>query len=226
MKKGVLYTCARTFKSREYAEDFLRGNLRFMPLNFYTKLENDSREDEYEGVSSFFQPHLSTFEIDGIKLNPDDLDGPILIRRNKDNIHVLCMSAFFCKDKTKIFDTEKEFLNYINKPCKSKLLTFGNVTVLITNIVEFFDRIDKSVEKKNLSYKRKLVTYIPLDEFHGNIEEPGFVKDLSYSNESEYRFALKGLPEKSFTLNIGDISDIAVIMNTDDIDKCYVKQEE
>lgn len=221
-----LITCSKTFSKTEYVQDFLKGNLRFMPLTYYINLEGDSREDEFEGVSSFYQPHLSEFEINGIKLNSDNLAGPILVRHNNDHAHIFCMSAFYHKDTTKSFETEKEFLDSISKPCKFKLLTFGDITVFITNIIEFFNRVDDAAKKTKLPYKRKLVTYVSLDEFHGKIEEPGFIKDLSYENESEFRFALKGLSDGPFILNIGDISDIAVIMDTDGTDKISVKHKE
>lgn len=226
MENIGIITCSKTFSKIEYAQDFLKGNLRFMPLNYYTNLEGDSREDRLEGVSLFYQPHLSEFKINEIKLNSDNLAGPILVRHNKDHAHISCMSAFYYKDTTKSFETEKEVLDNISKPCKSKLLTFGDITVLIANIIEFFNRVDEAVKKTKLPYKRKLVTYISLDEFHGKIEEPGFIKDLSYENESEYRFALKGIPNEPFILNIGDISDIAIIMNTKDTDKISVRRKE
>lgn len=223
MNKAILYTCTKTFNKIEYAEDFLKGNIRFMPLNYYINIDNDPRQDKYEGVSSFYQPHLSSFMINGFKLNPKDVVGPILMRINDDQSHIFCMSAFYCKDKTKIFETQKECIDNINKPCKFKLLTFGNVTVLITNIVEFFNRIDSTVKKNKLTYKRKLVKYINLDEFHGNLEDTGFIKDLKYENESEFRFELKGLSAKSFFLNIGNINDIAVIIDTNNIDELSVE---
>lgn len=222
MENIGLFTCSKTFSKTEYAQDFLKGNLRFMPLNYYTDLEGDSREDRYEGVSLLHQPHLSEFEINGIKLDSDNLAGPILVRHNKDNAHIFCMSAFYNKDTTKSFKTEKEFLNNISKPCKFKLLTFGNITVLIINIIEFFNRVDNAVKKNKLCYKRKLVKYVSLNEFHGKIKEPGFIKDLNYENESEFRFALKDLPNEPFILSIGDISDIATILETNEMDKFSV----
>lgn len=212
MKKQIIIGGSKSFSNIEYAKDFLRGNLRFMSLNYYINLEGDSREDGFEGVSSFYQPHLSEFEINGIKLNSDNLAGPILVRYDKDHLHIFCISAFYFKDISNTFETN--ILDNLNRPCETKLLTFGDITVLITNIDEFFNRVDLAAKKTKLSYKRKLVTYTSLDKFHGKMEEPGFVKDLNYENESEFRFALKGLSDGPFVLNIGDINDIAILMDT------------
>ncbi|MGL5054358.1 MAG: hypothetical protein ACRC54_01570 [Fusobacteriaceae bacterium] len=222
MGKPILYTCTKTFSKKEYAEDFLKGNLRFMPLNYYTNLEGDSREDRHEGVSSLFQPHLSKFLVNGIELT--GLAGPILVRMSEDNSHIFCMSAFYSKNY--FFETKEEFYNNLCKPCKNKLLTFGDRTILITNVGEFFKRMEKAINDKKLNHAREYVSYISLDDFHGKVEVPGFVKDLKYKDECEIRFALKGIKEGPFILEIGDISDIAIILDTNDIDKLSFEVKE
>lgn len=215
MGKPALYTCTKTFSKIEYAEDFLKGNLRFMPLNYYINLEGNSREDEHEGVSSFLQPNLSKFIINEIELK--DIVGPILVRMDDDNAHIFCMSAFYHKKSS--FETKEEIYNNLYKPCKKKLSTFGDITVLITNVEEFFRRMEKVINDKDLIHTRQLVNYISLADFHGKVKNPGFVKDLKYKDECELRFALKGIYESPFILKIGNINDIVTILNTDDIDR-------
>ena len=226
MEKIGLITLSKTFSNKKYAEDFLNGKLRFMPLDYYTNLEGDSREDKYEGISSMFQPNFSIFIIDGIKLDSSALAGPILLREGKDEMHIFCMSAFYYKDNSKLFETEEEILNEINKPSKTKLLSFGKISVIIIDINEFIKRIDRVAKEKSICYKRDFVKYIDLKDFHGNIEKPGFIKDLKYKDEVEYRFALEGLGNEPFILDIGDINDIAVIIETDHIDRLSVKEKE
>ncbi|MGL5458367.1 MAG: hypothetical protein ACRDBY_01970 [Cetobacterium sp.] len=226
MKNTILYACSKTFSKIEYAQDFLKGILRFMPLNYYTNLEGDSREDKYEGVSSFLQPHLSKFVINGMELNPKELVGPILIRSDLDKAHIFCMSAFYFQSSKLIVETEEEIWENFYKPCKEKLLTFGDITVFITNIKEFFKRVDNAIKANELIYKRNLVEYRTLNDFHGEVKDPGFIKDLRYRNENEYRISLKELSDEPFFLNIGDISDIAWIFDTKDIDKCSFEFKE
>lgn len=226
MEKIGLITLSKTFSDIKYAKDFLNGKLRFMPLDYYINLEGDSREDKYEGITSMFQPNFSILKIDGVELDSSSLVGPILVRESKDEMHIFCMSAFYYKDEGKFFETKEEILNEINKPDKTKLLSFGEISVLITNINKFIERIDKVIEEKKIYYKRDFVKYINLKDFHGNIEKPGFVKDLKYKDEVEYRFALKGLVNKPFILDIGDINDIAVIMETDHINRLSIKDKE
>lgn len=226
MEKQILYTCSKTFSKNEYADFFMKGNLRFMPLEYYTKMEGDSREDKYEGVSSFFQPNLSKFIIDGIELNPAEIVGPILFRHAENNAHIFCLSAFYYKSALMTIEEEKDFWERFYKPSKEKLLTFGETTVLISNIVEFLKRIDAAVENLGLIHARKFVTYDALDDFHGDIECPGFIKDLKYKDENEYRLSLKIDSSEMFVLNIGDISDITFKIPTCDIDKISIEIKE
>ena len=98
---------------------------------------------------------------------------------------------------------------------------FGPYTVLISNPREFVQRIKETCRLNDYTMKCGYVRYYESDQDSVGINEPDnssamFYKPQDYAYQQEYRIAIETGEYQTATLmlNIGDISDIAVIYET------------
>jgi len=88
---------------------------------------------------------------------------------------------------------------------------------------KFIERILSSIKLNNISGKLGLVEYFNEHEYHGNfpLEKHGFHKRSFFSHQREYRILVNTHCSLSgpHTLNIGDLSDIALLTTPEDFKK-------
>ncbi|MBF7055100.1 hypothetical protein IOC61_17520, partial [Halomonas sp. KAO] len=99
----------------------------------------------------------------------------------------------------------------------------GQYCVVITNSREFIARIEATLREKCFRIARGLVECFDEHEFHGTLDadKVGFYKRSVYEVQSEYRFLVDSdvSAESSFWLEVGDLSDITMIMTPEEFNE-------
>jgi len=138
------------------------------------------------------------------------------------NVMIFCFSAL-ADDETGRIPGESNGELWLDK----RLLGFGSHMLLIRNAPALSARITDAISKNPYLYSSKyfqggygLVEYVDLEHFSGNIGL--FRKDKEYSWQHEFRFCLgvrnEALnPVGAFEFQIGDISDITVLLPLESI---------
>ncbi|WP_157665051.1 hypothetical protein [Mariniblastus fucicola] len=101
-------------------------------------------------------------------------------------------------------------------PIDLRVTEFGDAALIMTNPDEFINRLADAARKTNRSIKADLVTYVPAN-YIGDVGL--FAKTEPFRYQSEWRFAMEDGPGNPMTLNIGDISDISTLINSDELEE-------
>lgn len=189
---------------------FEKGEVYMNYLSFYREKENSSeRYDPAEGAESIMQMKGSKMtwksSLTGEDVLIDVTDGVGYIRNsNLGNLNVFCMFYHQTPDNVEI-----QFKDIVDSRVWSG---FGDTAVIIWDAASFVTRIKNAAKALGLEHYRGLVKYIDLSNWHGEIGP--FEKDLSFSHQKELRIAVfdKKREFKAKTINIGDISDIALLV--------------
>lgn len=207
------------FGKQPHIKSLQEGTIYMNPVNYFEKIEgNKIIGDKEEGLSLHLQPDDITVKIDDHIIDNEDIVSPISVRRYKDqNANIFCMYAISLKEVV-----ENNFEFKLDRRVKQ----FGDKCLVIMNGEEFVNRIKKAVKKINSKatwYEKEmgLVEYVERDNFHGQVGV--FKKFNEYEYQNEFRIALRVSKELrgekgEFKLEIGDISDISIICDTDEIE--------
>lgn len=225
---------AKILNYRSYADDFLRGKLYINPLvsfgigNLITPrkdMSNKHRGDLNEGLNTVLpnihSKHGFFKEVQGM---PDDID----------TIGELD-SRFLFQHTMSLFAIHFDMQSGTYRPPDRRMLDFDEkglgATVVITKPAEFLVRVF-SVLCRNMGSPfwagYGLVRYVPKAGAFGDRDE--FTKTDEYSWQNEFRIAINVGPtvfssktqeigydqnNDALLIDIGDISDIAFIVNTE-----------
>lgn len=207
------------FTKKEYAESLLKGNIYMNSLHTFKSIEDKGAEmtqDIYEAMEHVTQSN--EFEYLYVPNgNPDGSDwlfpSKHLIggvwRPNNDHQFFKAFCMFEMK-----YDAEEKNIY----PIDPRILDFGDTYVLITNIIEFTKRLDKAILANSDEIEPMVVfgpvTYFDEMKYSGALGP--FKKRETYSWQNEWRICLdlKQKNQDAYCLNIGDISDIAIMGNT------------
>lgn len=228
----MIYMLVKVFQEEEYADALMRGQMYANSLAYFKNLESrgDGRADANEGDIVF--PHESVFITltpphgETITITGDMLaTSPILTPRWFDHINMYCMYAVRGDDLKDVpSDKLDEFKRQLEIPEDCNEL--GEHAVVVINTPEFFTRVRDAAEREGYLVGGDLVNYYDLESGTPSPEEDIdtiFNKREEYAYQSEYRIALNTRIEdgKPIILDIGDISDIAMRMNTADINRSF-----
>ena len=87
--------------------------------------------------------------------------------------------------------------------------------------------MDAAFREKCFRIARGLVEYFDEQEFHGSLDadKVGFYKRSTYEFQNEYRFLVDSdvSPESPFWLEVGDLSDITMIMTPEEFNESALK---
>ena len=232
-RKRVIFFLVKFFSQRQYAEQFIRGNIHAKRLCYFKKLEGEQaapRTDKHEGVIGWFQPDLGRLEINGMDLTAD-LAGPIEMQRDWLNYrNVFCMYAAHSGDldlaslSSEDMEPLREQLR-VPDACRQ----FGEYAVIVQNVPEFINRVEAAARFKRYGLSRKLVKYYNPDTFHGSFSDENavFRKRSEYSYQQEFRFVFDTfiVGNNPIDLYIGSIGDISMCLNSTDIDRTFMAGE-
>lgn len=221
---------ARVFSEEKYAQEFInRGKFRCNTLNFFKNYKDEFLNnigDEHEGIISIFKPE------DGVELKIKDptTDNWHIITDYTDlkfhsssilTTNIFCMYAPSIK-KDKKYSIE-EIEEIVKLPKESENL--GNHLVVITKPDIFFERLIKEVvESKNFKLRKSLVLYQDFSKsFSLTADMVGFVKSDEFIHQKEYRIMIDTVSNEDIHLDleIGSLSDIAILIPTEDFNSSY-----
>ena len=228
----MIHFLAKVFSDQDHADRFLRGELYARRLSWFKKLEgDDGRGDEYEAaimprrdnpIIHLEAKDIVSGEVEEFTIRPEDLAAPpILQPEHFDHVNVFCMYAAHSGDLKEVSeDNIQDYKRQLELP--EDYLELGRHAVVITDTPEFLRRLKVGAEREGYKICRGLVKYydpevgIPMAPLDIGIV---FTKRKKYAYQREYRFAIDtgtsgGEP---ITLNIGAIGDIAMGLDTADI---------
>lgn len=218
MCKGLF----KFFSCKAYRDDFLKGRLYFNSLNFFKKQEESEvpGQNDYYECCSIHQPESVNISLGDLKLT--DLAGPISISR----VHDVLTSNIMC------FSTIREDLYY---NCKSfeeakqnilfpeAMLKYGEFAMVIPQGDLFIKKFEYAARNKGLGFLHAPVNYYDFskDNISCKYPEIAFQKRSEFSYQREYRFLLHKPNEvdEPVILEVGDLTDIAMVVKSADINK-------
>ena len=212
-----MYHYYRFFKTKEYAEQFLRGEIYMNYLGYFWENGGLGQKDLYEGAARIVPPD----EFPGLSKDFKEalLSGITEIPIATSFVNVISFTKLFVDDNIGF---------YI--PFDECIREFGAYAVRITDINEFTRRIFRVFSEKNDIGIAGNVGYFSLVE-QKSCALDLFYKDISYMNQNEWRIlcihdeeSIKAKLRKkqttegegeAYTPKIGDISDISILYETE-----------
>lgn len=214
------------FMDAKHVDSFLNEGLLYMnTIDYFRNIESEDeavRGDPHEGLQASLRAEETIIEINGIKL--DGVVGKIDVRYNhQDETNIYSMAIIGDHDIIK----EGGVLRL-----SEKFEKFGNKAVLISgNDISTFLEMVKSAISRDQALQSACtgdrfsqpVSYVERDGHH-----PGlgiFSKFSDYAWQYEWRIALKQRNPGPYSLKIGNLSNIATVLNTEDIVKSEIRLE-
>lgn len=195
----------RCFDTKAHANMFLDGKLRMMSLEYYRKKENDEngRKDKYEGTKLLWQGENTVIVIDGHEIS--NADGLVsFVMRSMDhekNTKICCCSLLPINNNIEVLENLLKFrLPYC---------------VLFTNPNEFVLRFRRAAQ--NMKYAMGRISFFDEKTYNGDLN--AFMKPVSFSWQNEFRLTLEVNTDDPYILNLGDLHDIAVVFETNELVK-------
>ena len=219
MQRRILFF-AKAFSKECHAKDFLRGQLYANRLAKFRKmrLDNDPRADSEEGIIPWQDDGAPKVILMPQGQPAITLYGPGSMQIERVNsLNILCMYAALYKADEDVL-LEDLFIPEV-------YVKFGSHVVLITDSSQFIERVERAIQRERYSMDRHAVRYVDPGTYDSSMlsEEidAAFHKRQEYASEKEYRFAIdtNTYGTEAKTLDIGPIGDIAVYVNTSDINE-------
>ena len=168
----TIFFFVKVFDRKEYAEDFIKGNLFSNRLSFFRKHEEEksaNRGDKHEGVVSWHQPDQIRLEINGRIIT--DLAGPVMTQMNwHDHLNVFCIYAAHSGEFDEVSEeTIEAFKEQIAIPEDCQKL--GEYAVIVTNVTKFIERVKTAVSYNGYGLNAGLVEYYDPASFNGSFSE-------------------------------------------------------
>lgn len=215
---STIYAFIKIFEQEQYAKDFVSGKLFMHPIRYfkdYRDAAGELRGDPYEGVVGWYQPNKIGLQIGGHVIQSSDIAYPVaihdpeLLNKNAFCIYSLNSGNYQSIDRETLEDFKRTI--ELHDSC----FGLGNFCVVILNTQKFLDRVESSIKINNLSANLGHVEYFNENEYHGDFapEKHGFHKRSLFYHQREYRILVDTHCSLSspYTLNVGDLSDIALL---------------
>lgn len=225
-----IYGLVRFFENIAFAKKFISGQIYASSLQTLKTFEEShavGRVDPHEGSIGWLQPSQGHFVLDGQVINAD-LAGPVQIQMSLlDHFNVVCLHAMHLGTSNEA-QLAKATLDEVNREIMipDECFALGEYAVMLTDAPEFVRRMKAAADAKRYLMGNGLVRYYDPESDHLSFDNPLeaiFWKQDRYSHQREYRFAIfsgseLGVP---LTIDIGDISDITMLMRSDDINSKF-----
>lgn len=212
------------FQSADRIESLQKGHLYAKTLGYYRELEKNTGDmeigDEYEAMIHVNEGTIH-FPDTGETIQLDDT----LIETTHSNDFVFCMFGIYPQlDSFAFSDKQKE-----------KMLSFGDTALIITDSDEFKKRVIEAAKAKGYQVHFDAVKYYDTSIDSGNmiIDLMKGMWNVAFWKREAYRYQQEGRfifisdadDEDHIDLDIGDISDISVVLPSKQVLSAMVKKE-
>jgi hypothetical protein len=217
---------------KEHLEEFRKGRIRFRDLGYYSSLESKGRvhHDGDEQVAGVYQadqiklkftaPNGATFTASA----ENGLVGQVMTRAQKPRM-ICCFHAIHSGEWTnREFSVDKlpEYREYLLPP--ARMSEYGDHVWVLSDGNAFQQRLLAAAKRDHLvSLRAELVRYVDFQTVHGTIPSrlQAFVKSSQFADEREFRMEVRAATPVGdpFTWEIGDLSDISVVMPLEEFSK-------
>ena len=230
----MIHFLVKVFSKKSHAEKFLSGELHAKRLSWFKKLEGDSvRGDEFEAaivpqldnlIFTMRSENEETGVIEESTIQKEEFASPPIIQPNCfDYVNLFCMYAAHGDDIMELsVDNIDQYKKQLELP--EEYVKMGDHAVVIIKNQEFVNRVKTAARRKGHKIYERLVSYydlevgLPLSPWNMGIV---FTKSQVYAYQKEFRFAIDTgtIGCNPISLDIGKINDIAILMNTADINR-------
>lgn len=224
---------ALIFKLGQYKDikSLQQGQVYCKNLSYYSRLEestgDEKRGDILEGKFQLIECEVAMYEhkTDKLVLNLSKCTMK-LTQNDADKMPIFCMVGIGFDDLEVKEETEEYSVYEFNPSTLLKEMLsepYWDSALIIVKQQEFMNRIIKKVKDENLNINMKSVNYTDLKENYTdrikdiseNFKNIAFWKDNKYKNQYESRLAILNKEvEDNFILDIGDISDISILLDS------------
>ena len=224
----------KVFSDQVHADKFLQGEMYARRLSWFKALENDGdRGDDHEGAvvsqrdgfeMTLKPTDLATGKTEEVTITGSNLARPPVFRpRHFDHVHLFCM---FAAQIDGIHEFPEDRIHDLKKHLElpEEYSKFGRYAVAITKFTKFVERVEVAAKRKEYGIGWGPVEYFdpevgtllsPLDE------RVLFTKRNKYAWQKEFRFVIDSctVGSDALILNIGRIDDIAIRLDTSEINR-------
>jgi hypothetical protein len=187
------------------------GTLYMQPLSTFKAMEEDGlRSDENEALSGSIAARGGSLSVqqDGAWQARGTIAGPLRIRGEVlESANVFCAHILLA---TRCHLSPYQLVDPRN-------FAFGDTFVIFMDADEFIRRVRAAVAARGLQMEADAVQYVDPKAYWG--EMGVFRKYAAYSFQSEYRIALLPGSGESYTLQVGSLSDIALLSELPEINQ-------
>jgi len=175
-------TLYRVFSNRDYAEQFIEGNIRFSTLRYYNSIKDDIRVDRTEGYGRLKR--------DGKKLIFNPQDNTLMTTHGRENLHVdggekgTFICCFSSPESGRLQELPTKFGRFVVRIKEPEQL-FKDVQNSIHHdpkLSEFKFELSSSMVRYDKEMYQKSITEEETDSL-GWAQKP-----QAYSDEMEYRY--------------------------------------
>jgi hypothetical protein len=236
MSNIITWYFIKFFESEQYADEFLGGRLFLNRLSHFKRSETaslDGRPDQNEAISMWFQPeglNMTMTTADGENIDLGTITSPVSSSsRYHGNFHIFCLytmqtTGFSFKGENiylpahNIAEFKKQIT--IDKRC----FDFGPFAVVVKT-TPFLPVLRTALIGTGWGFSAKRVGYYDEKTFSGEFltDDIPFRKQKYFSYQNEFRVCIetKTTGSDPLTIEIGDISDICVKMNSADLNDMF-----
>jgi len=200
-----------------------QGEVFLNHVGYFTKLENDQeRGDVNEGVTRLWPLSNGTMSIKDengvLKQVATFTSGTARERsQNLENANLFCLFHLRVA-----INQDLQLADLISE---KSWTGFGDTAVIINEPNEFLNRLTTAAKSKGFEVTKNFITYKDLSNHNGLLDP--FIKDEQYSHQQEFRVLLSKTPAKttpeSITLELGDLSDICMTLDSKAIKKSVIR---
>lgn len=235
-----LQTFVKIFSREEYRNDFLNGKLYMNTIEYfknYEEVANSNIADKNEALMAWLQPNDVKVQLQlgdtEYELSSKDFASPLTISiSSHNNCNIFCLTYLHGKDIDidSPFDSATFEILQNSFILDKRISELGEFAVSINPEI-FLERVRKAVEdlvknKAIVSGISKAVTYYDEDKSSLSLDlhtDAVFHKQSKYSHQSEFRICIfrNNTAGEPFILDVGELRDIAKIINTKDLNNFF-----
>lgn len=208
----------RFFATKEYAEEFISGNLYMKNLSYFWENGFEGQRDFYEGSLLTMTPQKTPFPNDLVKV----------IKGNVPTRMIGYRYCNICSFTRLIVNNKRKYVVKFDRRIKD----FGDYVVRIRDFDEFLKRVINATIRNNdiaigdpvmyfePSYQSLLNCFCKSEEYNWQFEwRIAYLHDIeALKKDAKVNRTIQDLFQwHPFTLNIGDISDICELHSAEDM---------